>query len=231
MTGVNSSCRRCWRKALHSPNWYSKGGFLRGNYNNGFKKEEVRSELRLNPLRVRSAGAKRSTLFLWWNTWEGTRTGCAWVKGESNRALEPGKHTVAASPRPLQSLQHCDKGFPPSSPKPAKPFLQSQTKQWSGWSPAHKAGVLSCVQSHSKYCQPQQGCHPLPTLPGHSSWKRLETPSPHPFLPQSLLFFFSPEHSPNFPASLDWHLGYANTGLSVTSAPCTSPTALIPPVK
>lgn len=106
-------------------------------------------------LRVRSAGAKMSTLFLWWNSWEGTRrTGCTWVKGESNRALEPGKHTVAASTRPLQSLQHCDKGFPPSSPKPAKPFLQSQTKQWSGWSLAHKAGVLSCLQSRPKYCQP-----------------------------------------------------------------------------
>lgn len=149
-------------KALHSPNWRSKGGVLRENYNVGFKKEEVRSELRINPLMVISAGAKRSTLLLWWNTWEGTRRrGCAWVKSESNRALDPGKHRVAASPRPSQSLQCCDKGSPPSSPKPAKPFLQWQRNWWSGWSPVQKAGVLSCIQrvtqstgSHSRGATP-----------------------------------------------------------------------------
>lgn len=61
---MNSSCRGYRGKALHSLNCRSKGGFLREDYNDGFKKEEVKSELRINPLMVRSAGAKRSTLFL-----------------------------------------------------------------------------------------------------------------------------------------------------------------------
>lgn len=189
-TGVNSSCRRYWRKALHSPSWHSKGGFLRGNYNNGFKKEEVRSELsegeiswgqKEHPLPVmKQLRRNQDRLYLgegWIQQSPGTR--------QAHSGCQDSSLTVTAA---------LWQGLPSQQPKASKALSAVTDKAVVRMKP--------CTQGWGAQLPPESPQILSATLPGHSSWKRLETPSPYPFLPQCLLFFFSPEHSPNFPVSL-----------------------------